>query len=308
VSHQEYYLLMSLFGTRDLDLPAVAMLGLQLDAWEPGLVQAVLEGSPAASAGVVPGDRIRRVAGEPFHSLLQWQHSTTVLLTIESAGRQREVSLSAQPVGIQRALLDATRASVRTFACGQRRIGYLHLWAGTSNGFLEILEQTVRAATDNDLDGFVLDLRDGYGGAWWPYLDPFYPDRSAYFSATVIDDEGGNAPSEAAPAANPGAYTGPLAVLINAGTRSGKESLAWQFRHSGRARLFGVTTAGAFNAGMGVYADRGEGYVLYLSVAEYILNSQRLEGVGVAPHVVVSRDGRRDTPLLAALAHLGCPG
>ena len=97
-------------------------------------------------------------------------------------------------------------------------------------------------------------------------------------------------------------------MLINGGTRSGKESLAWQFKRSGRARLFGTTTEGAFTAGRGIFADRNAPYMLYLSVAEYQLDDTKIEGVGVAPDVEVERTGADDLPLRAALKHLGCGG
>lgn len=99
---------------------------------------------------------------------------------------------------------------------------------------------------------------------------------------------------------------GPLAVIINSGTRSGKESLAFQFKKGDRATLFGTTTAGAFTAGRGVFADRTADYILYLSVQELILDGTVIEGTGVTPDVVVPDDARRDGPLAAALDHLGC--
>jgi len=304
-SLQGYYFLRSLFTTRDLDSPELYVLGLQLE--DDGGVRAVLHGLPADRAGVLRGERIVAVDGRPFASLLDWQGPDEVAVTLESLKGRRTLSMTPRRMGFHRALLEATRNSAHSFDCGESRVGYLKLWSGADRQFLDALETSVAEARERGYAGYVLDLRDGFGGAWWPYLDPFFADRRGYFVATV---HSGGAPEtlEAEPADNPGAYRGPLAVLINGGTRSGKESLAFQFAKSGRGRLFGATTAGAFSAGQGVFADRPDaGYLLYLAVAEYRLDGAVIEGVGVAPDQDVAEVFGVDAPLAAALRYLGCP-
>lgn len=64
--HQSYYLLRSLFSTRDLDSPKLYTIGVQLDEQDPGLIRAVMEGSPAERAGVQRGDRLVSVDGVAF--------------------------------------------------------------------------------------------------------------------------------------------------------------------------------------------------------------------------------------------------
>jgi carboxyl-terminal processing protease len=78
-----------------------------------------------------------------------------------------------------------------------------------------------------------------------------------------------------------------LVVLINEGTRSGKEAIAFQMQRSQRARLVGVTTAGAFRGGQ-FYAGQREGYVLVVPLNHLLLGGQDLEGRGVAPDVEAS--------------------
>ena len=304
--HASYYMLRSLFATRDLDEPAVFTIGVQFDYATPGLVRAVMQGSPAARAGIRRGDVITGVRGSPFETMLQWQQDDPVQLTIKSAGELREVLLEPELQGLHRSLVHATAASNQVIDCQDSRVGYLQLWSGTNDEFLKILNDAVAEASRSGLDGFVLDLRDGYGGAWWPYLDPFFADRSNYFSFTSFNADGKSEVVHAQAQDNPNAWTGPLAVIINDGTRSGKESLAFQFRKSGRAKVFGTTTAGAFSAGRGAFTDRDGGFIYYLSVAELRLDDTVIEGVGVAPDVVVHEQAGRDAPLQAALTHLGC--
>lgn len=304
-SMQGYYLLRSLFTTRDPTLPALYVLGLQLG--DGGRVQAVLDGLPAKAAGIVPGDRIVAVDGRAFASLLDWQRPGAFTLTLEAPGGRRDAVVTPIRMGYHQALLDATRRSVRHFDCGATRIGYLRLWSGTDDAFLETLRAHVAAARDGHYAGYVLDLRDGYGGAWWPYLDPFFPDRTDYFTASVYSADAAPELLEPEPATNPAPYPGPIAVLVNGGTRSGKEALAWQFKKSGRGRLIGSTTAGAFSSGRGVFADReAADYLLYLAVAELRLDGTVIEGVGVAPDERVLPVYGRDVPLAAGLTLLGC--
>lgn len=304
--HQSYYMLRSLFSTRNLDSPKLYTIGVQLDEYEPALVRAVLEGSPAAVAGVRRGDRIIAVDDVQFESLLQWQQAASTRLLLRRHGEEREITLTPILQSFHRALARATRASWEVLACGDRSIGYLHLWSGTHSVFMQILESSIADTREMNLDGFILDLRDGYGGAWWTYLDPFYSDRSEYFIYKTRDARGTTNAVQADPQTNDEAWTGPLAVIINSGTRSGKESLAFQFKKDDRATLFGTTTAGAFTAGRGVFADREADYIFYLSVQEFILDGTAIEGNGITPDVVVEGDAERDRPLTEALDHFEC--
>lgn len=306
VRHHGYYMLRSLFTTRDLDSPELYVLGLQMEKARPDRVRAVLDGLPADQAGVQVGDILVSVDGQPYASLQQWQHPQPVTLTVRSGGATRESLVQPRRMGMHRALLEATGNSAQEWVCDHRRVGYLHLWSGTHEAFLETLNTAAVSAVEKQLGAFILDLRDGYGGAWWPYLDGFFADRQSYFQAIASGPDGASDPLLAQPQINAAHFDGELVVLINGGTRSGKESLAWQFKRSGRARLFGTTTEGAFTAGRGIFADRDAPYMLYLSVAEYQLDGVKIEGVGVAPHVQVERPGSEDKPLKAAMKHLGC--
>lgn len=305
--HQGYYMLRSLFSTRDLDAPQLYTVGVQLDDIDLGAIRSVMEGSPAAAAGIRRGEHIVAVDGYPFESLLQWQRPSSTRLTIRGEGGYRDVTLTPIRQGFHRALARATAASGRVFDCRHdRRIGYLHLWSGTHSEFLDILRDAVGNAREAGFAGFVLDLRDGYGGAWWPYLDPFFANREEYFASANYDSRGQSDPVRAEPQSNAGAWLGPLVVIINSGTRSGKESLAFQFKKSGRAKLFGTSTSGAFTGGLGAFADRSGGYIFYLSVQEILLDGTVMEGVGVSPDIVVPDESDGDAPLSAALDYLAC--
>ena len=276
-----YYVLRSLFTYRDIERPKVHHIGIQLA--EDHVIREVFDGFPAAEAGLWRGDRLVAVDGKPYRSVEQYQGAQTV--TVTRRGKTRTVPLRPVYRAITASLRDATDASVRVMERGGARIGYVHLWVGTFDETRERFAAHVRAM--KDVDGMIVDLRGGFGGAGHGHLDPFFADRGSYFAYVIHPRTGETETIPAKPQKNVEHYPGPLVVLINEGTRSGKESLAYQFKKTGRAKLVGTTTKGAFTAGRGVFADRNDGYQLYLAVAEWRLDGARIEGVGVKPDVEV---------------------
>jgi carboxyl-terminal processing protease len=82
----------------------------------------------------------------------------------------------------------------------------------------------------------------------------------------------------------------PVAALINEGTRSGKEVLAYGFKRYGLGPLIGVRTEGAVLAATAfLIGDQG---LLLLAVEDVLVDGQRLEGVGVTPTIEVPFDLR----------------
>lgn len=274
-----YYVLKGMYHEPDLDLPAVAHLGVQLD--DENVVRAVLDGFPAEQVGVRRGDRITAVDGVPYRSLLQFAPKPQTV-TIERNGKPERLEVTPVQGGANRALLEATRNSARVLKRDDLEVGYIHLWSGTHPAILEAFKEALDPLMD--CDAIILDLRDGFGGAWYDHLDLFFSDRSSYFEFQVFDRTGKAEAFQPGTKENPDAYLRPMVVLVNEGTRSGKEGLAYQFKTSGRAPLVGNRTWGAFTAGAGRFADLPELDVLfYLAVAEYRLDGNVIEGVGVTP-------------------------
>jgi carboxyl-terminal processing protease len=74
-------------------------------------------------------------------------------------------------------------------------------------------------------------------------------------------------------------------MLVNGGTRSGKEILAYGFKAYGVGEVIGERTAGAVLAGRAYLLS--DGSLLLLAVADVLVDGQRLEGVGVMPTIPV---------------------
>ncbi len=242
------------------------------------LVAAALDGGPAEKAGILSGDRLVRADGQPFQSAGSFvgKEGTPVRVELRRAGETTLQTVRVTPVkqNMLAAYLEATRSSARMLEVGGRKVGYVHLWTMADEAFKTTLDRLVL----NKLyatDGLILDLRDGYGGHPWGFSDVFLrPDVTWEHQMREIRS------------VQHSGYTKPLVVLINGGTRSAKEFLAYQLRAAGRATLVGGRTAGAF-LGAGVFPI-GKESLLELAVDGLKLNGKPLEGVGVAPDVAVA--------------------
>ena len=133
----------------------------------------------------------------------------------------------------------------------------------------------------------VWDLRGGWGGAQPQYLDLFNP-RAPTMKITGRNGETGFVDVK---------WRKPVAALINEGTRSGKEVLAYGFKEYRLGELVGHRTEGAVLAATAFLI--GDDGLLLLAVEDVLVDGQRLEGVGVpddrSPIRLALRGGRRPT-------------
>ena len=303
-----FYLFRSMFTTRALDHPPVRHIGIQhATVGGAHVVREVLHGYPAARDGLRRGDVLLQANGRAYRPALAVNPAGgSVDLLYRRNGQIRRVTVATVHENPNRFFHDAMLNSATTFRVAGRDIGYVHLWSGTHPRILQSFTALMHDRFAGH-DAMILDLRGGYGGAWYDYLDPFFPDRTGYYRFTVLDRTGRSA-HRAEPKVNPRHFAGPMVVLINEGTRSGKEALAYQFKTSGRAPLIGGTTRGAFLAGRAVFTDPAKPYFLFLAAAEPRLDGHRLEGHGVAPDIPVAfpldHSPATDPQLAAALREI----
>jgi len=288
----EYAFFRSLFSTKEPDDPPFSHIGVQLLLSEGRWwIREALDGFPAQRAGLGRGDELLALDGEAFDARRlcdAGERRGTAPHAIgvkRRSGERVTVSVPCVRQNPHASMHQAIANSVRRFTVDGQEIGYLRLWTGTGARGLQTYREAIAALADTD--ALILDLRGGFGGAWYPHLDPFFPDRRNFFAFTVINRDGSTT-YDAEPHQTKTPYTGPMVALINEGTRSGKEAVAFQLRKSARATLIGTTTRGAFSAGKGVLTGDDVPLVFYLAVAEYRLDGHRIEGVGVSPDIRVS--------------------
>ncbi|WP_460425723.1 S41 family peptidase [Azotobacter armeniacus] len=312
----DFYLFRSMFDTRDIAKPEVNHIGAQFIVDDGQYVVCeVLNGYPAERAGLRRGDRVLKANNADFHPYRSFNpEGHDVRLLVQRNEEVMTIVVSAVRENPNQSFERAISNSIRTYEKDGRRVGYVRLWSGTHKDILKTFHDGVTERLGK-ADAIVLDLRGGFGGAWYDYLDLFFANRKDYFSFSIINRKE-TLQHKAEPQINKWHFDGPMVVLVNEGTRSGKEALAYQFKKTGRALLLGTTTQGAFSLGEAIFNDRDKPYFLYLSSGELRLDGNKVEGVGISPDVRVEYDLNKSSPVdpqleaavQAAFARVPLPG
>ena len=271
-----------LFAGGQVVYPGIGIVTRKIDGAQ--FVAGVLDGQPAAAAGIVVGDELVAADGGPFTPVRSFEGKvgTAVVLTVRRQPGAEPVAVTVRPQAIHpnQAYLDAMEKSARVIETGGRRIGYVHIWSYARLQYQELLETLLTAGKLKDADALIWDLRDGWGGADPDYLDIFNARQPAM---TMIERGGGREIVN-------GKWEKPVVLLINGGTRSGKEVLAYGFKKYGMGKVVGTTSAGALLAGRAWLLSNDS--LLLLAVADVLVDGERLEGRGVTPTVPVPFDIR----------------
>lgn len=314
------------------NVPSVAGIGtFTARVGDRYFIDSVLQGSPAAKAGLLVGDEIVDVDGAPYHPVLSFRGRAdqSVRLSIRRAadGPVTQIVVPVRQIAPGHAFSSATRDSVRLFQRGGRRIGYMQVWASkNADAFRSALARlspggilptgegiTGRAGfqayatedviADTPLDILILDMRGRIGGSssttrdYLALLGAYAPSYSYIFRGR--DDRRSNQARRNPP------FRGRAILLTDHHTRSAAELFAYAFRREGLGPLIGTRTAGAVSGG-GLFAMPG-GNLLYLAVSGIEADGTPLEGKGVSPDIVVERplpySAGADPVLDAALAH-----
>jgi carboxyl-terminal processing protease len=238
----------------------------------------VYPGTPAAEAGILPGDELISVDGKPYEQVKSFEgkagHEVAVKLRRREGEAPTAVTLPVIDIRPNDLLLEAMKRSVQVLERGDRKIGYLRLWAVTHPQARPFLQEALSKGPLPQTDVLVVDLRSRWGGAP-PDVAEMFVGRSAVL--TVIDANG------TADVVNP-RWRKPLVALVDEGTRSGVEVLAFSMKKAG-VPLIGHRTAGAVLAGKPfVLSDNS---FLLLAVKDVQVDGGRLEGIGVEPDIQV---------------------
>jgi carboxyl-terminal processing protease len=277
-----YYFLHALFGdfNRKLRKGKVDYVGCFIGGqpFERNQVRYILDGSPAAKAGLQIGDRVLKVNDTDYVGYTNFLGTagTKSSILIERNGVTKTLSIKPGKEDLYSAYCDATRNSVKIEEINGKKIGYIHVWSGGRRSF-EALDEMMEEKLA-DTDGLIFDMRDGYGGNSLSDLDRFYRDPKAYPDFVTVGRDGKKNTSRYY-------YDKPMVAIINGGSRSGKELLSFSLKRTGRAKLVGMKTAGAVLAGSVTPID--DKCSVYIAVLDGTMGGERLEGVGVAPDIEI---------------------
>lgn len=286
-----YYMLLGIFSDASPEdfqksIPAGRILYTEIGVFTKKLdqdtfISAILEGSPAQKAGLLVGDRIVSVEGKSFRPVESFrgkagQKIKMVVQTAPDPNSIREVTVIPREINPSDAFLEAQKSSIRIIQSKGKRLGYIHIWSYAGERHQQVLKEAVEEwNTSQDVDGLILDIRDGLGGANPEYLDIFNKNVP---SLTYVNPAGERTIRDSK-------WRRPVVLLINENTRSGKEAFAFGFKKYKIGTLIGTKTAGAVMGGKPFFLS--DGSLLYLAVMGTLVDGERLEGVGVNPDIKV---------------------
>lgn len=248
----------------------------------------VIPGSHAAEAGLRPGDSCSDI----FNKGAYWSAYMGLSMT-PGRGWWRtngidDTRFETEYVNPAEEFLGYMTTSVRVIERDGARLGYIRIYSWAGQHYQDRLEELLQQEPLASADGVVLDIRGGWGGANPQYLDLF---DAPMPTLTHMPREG--EAFEWDPAQDLPERTfywrNPVVLLVDGGTRSGKEIVAYAFKKHGIGPVVGERTAGAVLAGRPfVLSDDS---LLYLAVADVLVDGERLEGVGVTPDLIVWGEG-----------------
>jgi carboxyl-terminal processing protease len=251
-------------------------------------ITAVIDGTPGQQAGLRAGDEIVTADGTAFDPIGSFRGKVGKSVVLQVHRGASDLQISVVPVDLEpnKMFLRGLETSARIIDSNGRRIGYVHVWCYAGSIYQRALEYLLSQGALKDVDALIWDLRDGWGGAQPEYLDLF----NARAPTMQVTDRNGK--SEFVNVK----WRKPVAMLINGGTRSGKEVLAYGFKKYRFGELIGTRTEGAVLAATAFLIGRG---LLLLAVEDVQVDGERLEGVGVTPTIEVQAGAGSDDPQLS---------
>lgn len=231
-------------------------------------VRGILEGGPADDTPIRIGDELVSVDGEPFAPVAPFRGRAgrPVRLTLcRTPASTYTVVITPVKESLSKAVQRAIRRSIRVMEHDGLRFAYMHGWTLLGSGG----EYDELAKLQDDVDGLILDYRDGVGGTW--------------MAATrfLVGSRGEHRSGRGAPT-----WTKPFVMLTADGTRSAKELVVDAVKRAGRGALVGEPTPGHVTA-VGSFRRVGDDALVMLPGVSF-----DLEGHPTQPDYLVRRDIR----------------
>ncbi|XP_030518477.2 carboxyl-terminal-processing peptidase 3, chloroplastic [Rhodamnia argentea] len=258
-----------------------------------------VDSSPAARAGIHEGDELVEIDGEILEGVssevaaqkLRGRAGTTVTVKVHSgydggsASTVREVKLPREYIKLSP--VSSAIIPHRMPDGNMTKTGYVKLSAFSQNAAADV-ENAIQEMERQDVDAYILDLRNNPGGLVKAGLDvaQMWLDGDETLVNT-IDREGNLQPINMI---DGHAIThDPLVVLVNEGSASASEILAGALHDNGRAILVGHKTFG--KGKIQSVTELHDGSALFVTVAKYISPSLRdIDQVGITPDVQCTAD------------------
>jgi carboxyl-terminal processing protease len=274
-------------------------LGIEVSQ-EGGYIKVIspIDETPAARAGVRPGDLITHLNGNSVQGIslqeaveqMRGERGTAIRLTIRREGAERPIELS-----ITR---DVIRPQVVRFRMEGGDIGYIRLssFNEQTEAALRRAMQQLRQQAGANLKGLVLDLRNNPGGLLDQAVqvsDDFL-DQGEIVSTRARRQEDAQRWNARAGDIAQGL---PIVVLVNAGSASASEIVAGALQDHRRAVVMGVKSFGKGSV-QTVMPIPGNGAMRLTTARYYTPSGRSIQATGIEPDIEVLAT-REDTTTAA---------
>jgi len=279
-------------------------IGAALEKSKQGLViTSVFAGSPAAKAGLKPGDIIVTVDGQPTadaaieSSIARMKGNEGTHVKV---GIKPKAGGPVKTVDIVRHRIEFPETRRTMERAGGEKVGYVQLYEFGGLAARDVRRE-VQALADKGAQSFILDLRYNGGGLLSQAVDV----TGVFQTGVVTSTKGLHSPLEVLDTNGPVATAKPLVLLVNGYSASASEIVTGALKDHQRAEVIGTRT---FGKGLvQSIVSLGNGAALKLTTAVYLTpNGTDINKKGIVPDIVV-RDApktKKDEQLQAALKYL----
>jgi carboxyl-terminal processing protease len=263
-------------------------LGMQISAQEGAVkVIAPIDGTPAARAGIEPGDQIvmvdhmstQGVSLQKVVDELRGDPGTKVTVTI-LRGKQDPFDLT-----LTREIIKVASVKSELESGGVGYIRITQFGGDTSDSFKKAITDFKRSA-NGGVKGLVIDVRDDPGGLLSAAVDVA---GDLLDGGSVVSIHGRQADDQhnfEAPAHGDMLPGIPVVVLINGASASASEIVAGALQDRHRATIMGTQSFGKGSV-QTIVPLRGHGAVRLTTALYYTPSGRSIQDDGIAPNVVV---------------------
>ncbi len=263
-------------------------LGIEV-SMEGGLIKVVtpIDDTPAAKAGLKPGDLITQIDGKSVRGITLPEAVAKMRGPINS-----KITLGIERKGQKPFTVELTRAEIKIQSVHSKlvggNIGYIRISAFSEQADVGLKRAMadLKKKADGKLAGIILDLRNNPGGL----LDQAVAVANAFLKQGEIVSTRGRRPGDDQRFyARPGEDISdglPMAVLINGGSASASEIVAGALKDHHRAVLLGTRSFG--KGSVQTIIPIGAEGAMRLTTARYFTPSGRsIQDKGIEPDIVV---------------------
>ena len=267
-------------------------LGIEI-SMEAGVVKVIspIDDTPAAKAGIKPGDYIVKIENEQVQGkslmeavkIMRGPVGSTINLTIRRKNVKKPLEFT-----ITRRIIEVQSVSSEIIS-KDKNIGYIRLKSFNENSDKQFLKSLKKFEQNPKVSGYVLDLRNNPGGLLTKAINitDFFLD-----DGEIVSTKGRNVSETRKFFARKGDEIKgkPIIVLINNGSASASEIFAGALKDHKRAIILGENSYGKGSVQSIIPLKNGGG--MRLTISKYYLPSGKsISEVGVTPDILVEETG-----------------